>query len=431
MNSPAKLPRSTGIRLGTFDAAKGGRKLNVGKYCALKCAVLAAVFIARTGATGEITSASTDTTAVGGTAVLEIRPEEKKPDIIEPLFVKTLTKIEAGRNDSNPTWSPLGTLIAFERSRGEKKEIIIMFPDGTPVQTVYFKLSDVSKEKQFFFPGVYEEASYNAGISWSPSGDRFVFMSNGGQGNYDLYLQEVGGRTAVRLTDHKEKDGQAHCSPVANTLVFVSGRTGYGDIYLMDISTLALTRLTRGKKEYLYPQWSPDGKKIVMMQGSNENHEIALISDVTMPMDSLKELTTWPFDDLRPVWSPDGKKIAFYSNYNPAGDLKTWSIIVISSDGSDPTQGSGLGAKIVATDIIPDVESGPAWTPDSNRIVYVKNDRQEYNPIYVADIGTKTSKLLKTDTKMNHDLACSPDGTIAFRAQVDQWDQIYLARLKN
>ena len=405
--------------------------MKAGKYCALKCAVLAAVFIARTGAAGEIKSASTDTTAGGGTAVLEIRPEEKKPDVIEPLFVRTLTKIEAGRNDSNPTWSPLGTLIAFERSRGEKKEIIIMFPDGTPVQTVYFKLSDVSKEKQFFFPGVFEEVSYNAGISWSPSGDRFVFMSNGGEGNYDLYMQEVGGRTAVRLTDHKEKDGQAHCSPVANTLVFVSGRTGYGDIYLMDISTHALTRLTRGKKEYLYPQWSPDGKKIVMMQGSNENHEIALISDVAMPMDSLKELTTWPFDDLRPVWSPDGKKIAFYSNYNPAGDLKIWSIIVISSDGSDPTQGGGLGAKIVATDIIPDVESGPAWMPDSNRIVYVKNDRQEYNPIYVADIGTKTSKLLKTDTKMNHDLACSPDGTIAFRAQVDQWDQIYLARLKN
>ena len=431
MNSLAKLPRSTGIRLETFNAAKGDRTLNAGKYCALKCAVLAAVFIARTGAAGEIKSASTDTNAGGGTAVLEIRPEEKKPDIIEPLFVRTLTEIEAGRNDSNPTWSPLSTLIAFERSRGDKKEIIIMLPDGTPVQTVYFKLSEVSKEMQFFFPGVYEEVSYNAGISWSPAGDRFVFMSNGGEGNYDLYLQEVGGKIAVRLTDHKEKDGQAHFSPVANTLVFVSGRTGYGDIYLMDISTHALTQLTRGTKEYLYPQWSPDGKKIVMMQGSNENHDIVLFTDITTPMESQKVLTTWPFDDLRPVWSPDGKKIAFYSNYNPEGDLKIWSIIVIAADGSDPTQGDGLAAKVVAMDIIPDVESGPAWMPDSNRIVYVKNDRQEYNPIYVADIRGKTSALLKTDTKMNHDISCSQDGTIAFRAQVDQWDQIYLARLKN
>jgi Tol biopolymer transport system component len=331
--------------------------LKAGKYCALKYAALVVVFIARIGSTDEIKSAPKDTTGGGGMVVLEKKPEEKKPDMVEPLFVRPLTKIEGGRNDSNPTWSPLSALIAFERSRGDKKEIIIMFPDGTPVQTVYFKLSEVRKEMQFFFPGVYEEASYNAGISWSPSGDRFVFMSNGGEGNYDLYLQEVGGKTAERLTDHKEKDGQAHFSPVANTLVFVSGRTGYGDIYLMDISTHALTRLTRGRKEYLYPQWSPDGKKIVMMQGSNENHDIVLINDLTMPMDSQKALTTWPFDDLRPVWSPDGGKIAFYSNYNPAGDPKIWSIIVIAADGSDPTLGEGLAAKVVAMDVIPDVES--------------------------------------------------------------------------
>lgn len=68
-----------------------------------------------------------------------------------------------------------------------------MFPDGTPVQTVYLKLSEVSKEMQFFFLGVHEVVSYNAGINWSPSGDRFVFMSNGGAGNCDLYLQNSSG----------------------------------------------------------------------------------------------------------------------------------------------------------------------------------------------------------------------------------------------
>ncbi len=431
MISPARQPRSIGIRSGTCKTVKENRGLKARKYCVLKYAALAAVFIVRTGAAGEIRSAPTDTTAGSGTSVLEKKAEETKPEVIEPLLVRPLTKIEAGRNDSNPRWSPFGTLIAFERSRGDKKEIIIMYPDGTPVQTIYFHLSEGSKEQRFFFPGVYEEASYNAGISWSRAGDRFVFMSNGGEGNYDLYLQEIGDRTTARLTDHKEKDGQAHWSPVADRIVFVSGRTGKGDVYLMDIPTRALTRLTRGGKEYLYPQWSPDGKKIVMMQGSNENHDIVVITDVTRPTDSLKALTTWPYDDLRPVWSPDGKKIAFYSNYNAAGDSKIWSIIVIAADGSDPTQGDGLAAKVVAMDIIPDVEVGPAWMPDSNKIVYVKNDRQDYNPIYVADIRRKTSMLLKTDTKMNHDLSCSPDGTISFRAQVDQWDQIYLAQLRN
>ncbi len=417
-------------------------------YRVLGYAALFVASVARVGIAGDIVSADTDTcgcTAAGRKAVKtqsitvsaqlvpaepsSLAGTEKKADMIEPLFVRPLTNIEAGRNDSNPQWSPLGSLLAFERSIGDKKEIHIVYEDGTPVDTIYFQLSSGSKESKFFFPGVYEEVSYNAGISWSPGGERFVFMSNGGEGNYDLYLQELGGG-AVRLTDHKEKDGQAHWSHVSGRIIFVSGRTGNGDIYLMDLPTRALTRLTRGGKPYLYPQWSPNGKKIALMHGSNENHDIILITDTARPADSQKALTTWPYDDLRPVWSPDGRKIAFYSNYNPANDPKIWSIIAIASDGTDPTEGPGLAAKVVATDVIPDVETGPAWMPDSARIVYVKNDRQEYNPLYIADIRQKTSMPIKTDTKMNHDVACSTNGTIAFRAQVNQWDQIYVMRLK-
>ncbi|HSQ78726.1 MAG TPA: hypothetical protein VLN91_07510 [Nitrospirota bacterium] len=423
--------------------------MKVWKSRVLRHAALAAVFIARAAAADNAISVPTGTgepdsitekkaEGKNPTAIPAPRSDvssgmtgtELKPEVLEPLFVRPLTRIEAGRNDSNPQWSPVGTLLAFERSMGDKKEIRIAYPDGALVQTVYFQLSEGGEEKKFFFPGVYEEVSYNAGITWSPGGDRFVFMSNGGEGNYDLYMQELGGTTAVRLTDHKEKDGQAHWSPGSDTIVFVSGRTGNGDLYLLDLRTKALARLTQGNGAYLYPQWSPDGSKIVMMHGSNENHDITVITDMKRPRESLKVLTTWTYDDLRPVWSPDGRKIAFYSNYNPAGDPKIWSLVVIDSDGSGPVEGEGLAAKVAATDVIPDVETGPAWMPDSSRIVYVKNDRQEYNPIYVVDVVQKTSMLIKTDTRMNHDVACSEDGTIAFRAQVSQWDQIYIMRLK-
>ncbi len=367
---------------------------------------------------------------LSGVTGTEGKPEEKRPAPLEPLFVRPLTTIEQGRNDSNPQWSPEGTLISFERSVGDKREIRILLPDGTPVQTVYSLLSSGGSDVKFFFPGVSEETSYNAGISWSFRENGFVFMSNGGEGNYDLYFQDLGGEAATRLTDHKEKDGQAQWSPVADRLVFVSGRTGNGDIYMMDLLSRALTRLTRGGKAYLYPRWSPDGKKIAVMHGSNENHDIVVIKDVAKPVESQMRLTSWASDDLRPVWSPDGRKIAFYSNYNAAEDPRIWSLFVVSSDGTDPAGGEGLAAKVVATDIIPDVETGPAWMPDSSRIVFVKNDRQEYNPLYVVDVELKKSAPIKTETKMNHDVACSADGSIAFRAQVDQWDQIYIMKLK-
>jgi Tol biopolymer transport system component len=386
-------------------------------YGALGWAVLSLSFIAPAGMAGDIDSAP--------------MAADKKAELIEPLFLRPLVPIESGRNDSNPVWSPRGTFIAFERSVGDKKEIHITLPDGTPIQTIYFRLSDSDKEMKFFFPGVSEETSYNAGITWAPDESRFVYMSNGGKGNYDIYLQDLGDIGPVRLTDHKEKDGQAHWSPVADCIVFVSGRTGNGDLYLVDLRTRALTRLTGGGKAYLYPQWSPDGKRLVMMHGSSDNHNILLINDVTKPRESQKILTSWPHDDLRPIWSPDGEKIAFYSNYNPDGDPKIWSIVVIAADGSDPTEGEGLGAKVVAMDVIPDVEVGPAWMPDSSQIAFVKNDRQEYNPIYLADLTQKTVMPLKTETKMNHDVTCSADGTIAFRAQVDQWDQIFVMKRKN
>jgi Tol biopolymer transport system component len=361
-------------------------------------------------------------------AVPPVIPESQPPAAFEPLSVRPLTVVESGRNDSNPVWAPSGTLIAFERSRGERKEIVITRTDGAVVHTIYYQVSADSQQPKFFFPGLPDEASYNAGMAWSPRSDRLVFMSNGGEGNYDLYLRELNGKT-TRLTAHKEKDGHAHWSPVAERLVFVSGRTGKGDLYLMDLATRGVTLLRHGGNPFLYPQWSPDGRKIAVTHGSNQNHDILLI-DLQHPEAAPRPLTTWGYDDLRPVWSPDGKKIAFYSNYNTGGDPKVWSLVVIAADGSDPTGGDGLAAKVVATDVLPDVERGPAWLPDSTRLVYVKDDRQEYNPIYLVELGRQTNVLVKTGTQMNHDLAVSSRGVLAFRAQVDQWDQIFLAELK-
>ena len=361
-----------------------------------------------------------------------IQPGKWQPDPeIEPLYVRVFTEIVAGHNDSNPIWSPTGELIAFERSIADKREIIISQLDGSVLQKIYHRLPEEDSAMDFVFEDILDDASYNAGISWSPDENKLVFMSNGGSGNYDLYLlPALGKEQTIRLTDHEERDSHPHWNPATDRLVFVSGRTGSADIYLMDLTAYKVTKLTNGHKTYLYPQWSPDGKKIVMIYGSNENHDIFLIDDINRPAETLKALTTWYNDDLRPVWSPDGKKIAFYSNYNLENNPKVWSIIVISGDGSDPTYGEGLAEKIVAKNVIPDIEQGPAWMPDSKRIIYVKNDQQTFNPIYMVDIEAKKNLAIKTQTKMNHDVACSPNGILAFRAQVEQWDHIYIAKLQ-
>src|SRR5712671_6483798 len=131
-----------------------------------------------------------------------------EPAGIEPEFVRPLVPIARGRNDSNPVWSPSGDMVALERSRGDNKEIAIVRANGDIVQTIRQQSPAAPGQSRFFFPEVVEETSYNSGISWSPEGKRFVFMSNGGEGNYDLYLREPDSRI-TRITTHKEKDGRA------------------------------------------------------------------------------------------------------------------------------------------------------------------------------------------------------------------------------
>jgi len=359
--------------------------------------------------------------------------EAPAPEIpsIEPLYVRALTGITAGHNDYNPVWSPSGRMLAFERNIEEKREILIVQQSGAMVSKVYYTPYGIEADGGPAIPGIKEEDSFNSGISWAPAEDRFAFMSNAAMGNYDIYLRDLKGDSTVRLTTDPAKDGQADWSPVAGAIAFVSGRSGKAEVYILDLAMMKTTRLTRGEKEYLYPQWSPDGRNIAMIYGTNGNHVIEVIYDIGRPRESTRRLTTWRYDDLRPVWSPDGKKMAFYTNYNVEGDPARWSIAVVDALGGGPTEGEGLAASIVATNVVPDIERGPAWLPDGKKIAYVKNDGNRFNPIYIVNVEDRTELLLKTNTKMNHDVSCSSRGVLAFRAQAEQWDHIFLAGLKD
>ena len=141
------------------------------------------------------------------------------------------------------------------------------------------------------------------------------------------------------------------------------------------------------------------------------------------------QLTSWSFDDLRPTFSADGSAIAFYSSYNPAGEDKVWSIVAAPADGSGPKKGAALAERAFAVNVVKDPEVGPAWLPRGQSLVYARNLKKEFNPIYVVDTATKEELRIETGTRMNHDVVCSSRGVLAFRAQVASWDDIFVAPL--
>ena len=365
---------------------------------------------------------------------LGAQPAESPDEVLLPATVTPLFPIaEKGHNDSSPTWAPTGKLLAFERAEESRREIVIVRPDGSVAKTVYYQPNPDDTGLAALLPGLGKSVSYNSGIAWSPQADRFVFMSNAGEGNYDLYLGSFTASAVQRLTRDPAKDGQPDWSPRGDKIAFVSGRAGGAKLFLLDVATHAATLLSKGDRPYLYPRWSPDGQRLAAIAGDNEHHEIVVFEEVVTAKNGIvakeRTLTTWPHDDLGPSWSPDGKRIAFYTNYNQENDPKVWALVVVDARGASPTEGDGLAAQIVARNVIPDVTNGPAWMPDSRRIAYIRNDTRDYSPIYVVDVDTRKSARIATGTSINNDLSISADGVLAFRAQVEQWDRIFLVKL--
>jgi Tol biopolymer transport system component len=336
------------------------------------------------------------------------------------------------RNEWNPRFSPDGRYLSFERREGSAQAILIVdieALESPPVRVSSMRPDEGSSVEAAFLALGADDESFNTQLSFFPEGSRFVFTGNEGSGIYRIYQGGLGEGAPLALSSESKEDGHPAVSPDGRWLVYVSARNGVGKLYLRDLSTGEERPITGGDKMDLFPAWSPDGTSLAYTSGDNDNHDVFVIRGVTGPLPETVQLTSWSFDDLRPTFSADGSAIAFYSSYNPAGEDKVWSIVAAPADGSGPKKGAALAERAFAVNVVKDPEVGPAWLPRGQSLVYARNLKKEFNPIYVVDTATKEELRIETGTRMNHDVVCSSRGVLAFRAQVASWDDIFVAPL--
>jgi Tol biopolymer transport system component len=146
--------------------------------------------------------------------------------------------------------------------------------------------------------------TFDAGLNLdgvlSPDGRLVAFASDqAGQGNLDLWVQQVDGRAAIRLTDDPEDDYQPSFSPDGTKIVFRSDRNG-GGIY--EISALG-GHARQIVNEGYSPSYSPDGKLIAYTTFYPGNFTNARAYFVT-PMDggAKRELPGFLARPGRPLW---------------------------------------------------------------------------------------------------------------------------------
>ena len=342
------------------------------------------------------------------------------------IQVKRLTSLNQSVNESNLSWSEDGVYLSYESVDELERKIQLKSLAGGYERDLLV----LPRGKDSFLDGIMLPSihSYNSGLSWSRKSTRFAFMSNGGVGDYNIYVGAVGVPEKV-VARSSSKDGYAAWHPSDESIAFVSSRSGGGDLYRYDFGTENLTQITNDSGTDLFPEWAHHGATLVYCSGDSVNHDIQVIDFGQKGKRNHRQLTDWAEDDVRPRVSPDGRWVAFYAtdSASPAETNRRWNIHVIPLDTSKPLKAHQLVGTVVARDVVIDLNTGPAWTPDSRKIFYVKRDPERMNPIHGVDLQRRQTFIFNTETQMNRDILISSLGVLSFRAQVGAWDRVFVA----
>src|SRR5256712_783873 len=107
------------------------------------------------------------------------------------------TDISKAGADHNPSWSPDGTKIAFDRNSGGNDEIYTMNANGTGQTRLTNEL-----------PGFFDESP-----RWSPDGTKIAFESTR-DGNLEIYTMNADGTGVTRLTNNAASDEEPDWGPL-------------------------------------------------------------------------------------------------------------------------------------------------------------------------------------------------------------------------
>jgi Tol biopolymer transport system component len=248
-------------------------------------------------------------------------------------------------SDSEPSWSPDGTQIAFVSTRD----------GGGGTGEIYSMSADGSNQTR-----LTNHSGFDFAPAWSPDGTRIAFVRstlNGSELNYDIYVMDADGSNQTRLTTDAATDLDPAWSPDSEQITFRSNRTINYEIYLMDADGSDQAALTGNGRNNCGPAWSPDGTRIAFSSNIGAQSDIFLINVDGSNVMRLSDDTAL---DMNPAWSPDGTKVAYQSDAN---FFYVFDIYVINADGDERTR---ITTGTSADDATPDWQaqtSEPLPTP--------------------------------------------------------------------
>jgi len=127
--------------------------------------------------------------------------------------------------NTEPSWNPNGTQIAFTSDREGGPQVFLMQDDGSNLRRLT------------------GEGQYNASPAWSPNGAMVAYVSRF-EGKFDLFVYKLGEGKAYQITTGVSTSESPAWAPDERRLVFTSNRFGSSQLFTTDLSGRQILRLT-------------------------------------------------------------------------------------------------------------------------------------------------------------------------------------------
>jgi len=251
--------------------------------------------------------------ADGGRQARLTEGEQSDPSSAQELFFQI-----------DPAWSPNGRLIAFSSKRTGSFDIFVMNADGTGTRRLTSTRDDEAnptwspdgerlafdRDRDIYVVNAHgtdlvritDDQAADTEPAWSPDGRWIAYVKGAnetvGKDLREVWLIRPNATRSHSLTTLGVSSYSPAWSPDSSRIAFASdkGKGGIFDIYTVGVDGKGLRRLTRTGPDAFEPAWSPDGKTIAFSRGG-----AIVIIDVE---GNEEEITDRDSNDSSPAWNP-------------------------------------------------------------------------------------------------------------------------------